>query len=487
MSDFKSWPIRSLSVTSLRLDPQNPRITADLQNPSQADLIRELVMHDEVYDLASKIADQGFYPTDALIVVKEGGHTFVVEGNRRLAALKLLLNPKLAPPDLQNKFSRLAGVVAGGRVTAVRVAIAPSREAAVPLLMSRHTGTEIVKWESVMQARLYESLMRRGMTIPELAKACGGTENDVMRYLRTHKLYRMAKTLDLSQDVADIVANPRSFKVTNLTRLTESQRVRDFLGLEYDEAEVFRVNIAADEFRKGFRKMVHDVAKDTVTSRTHNTKKEIDDYLGSFGSDRPDKHKKGSNSLDELIANAAPAATEPVEPKVKRTAKSKPRSILPLGCHCGLNVGRINDVFRELKSLKVADYRNACAMVFRSLVDMATQHYFDKTGHTAKCKAALDPKGKSPRSADYQPSLDVMLKYILATPEIPLNPTGRKALHKLVSAQHSHLTLDSMNGFVHNRYTTPTEEELRSLAEMLQPLLELVLVEPEDEQNEASK
>jgi hypothetical protein len=68
-----------------------------------------------------------------------------------------------------------------------------------------------------------------------------------------------------------------------------------------------------------------------------------------------------------------------------------------------------------------------------------------------------------------------MLKYVLNDHSIPLNPTARRALSKLVSDPNSPMTLEAMNGFVHNRYTTPTEKELRAISGMLQPLLELVL------------
>jgi hypothetical protein len=97
LKDFSSWPQRAISVTTLQLDPQNPRIPPTDRELTQPELIAELVEHDDVYGLAKEIVEQGYWPLESLIAVKEGSKSIVVEGNRRLAALKVLINPTLAP------------------------------------------------------------------------------------------------------------------------------------------------------------------------------------------------------------------------------------------------------------------------------------------------------------------------------------------------------------------------------------------------------
>ena len=80
-----------------RLDPENPRLATSVKRPTQQELIADLLEHEEVMDLVRDIARQGYFPNELLVAIRDGPNTIVVEGNRRLAALKLLLNPELAP------------------------------------------------------------------------------------------------------------------------------------------------------------------------------------------------------------------------------------------------------------------------------------------------------------------------------------------------------------------------------------------------------
>src|SRR6266852_2007899 len=82
-------------LRQLHLDPQNRRLgrentDTDLSEPQILELMKEWTLE----ELALSFLESGFWPQAALIVVNEpvGGkdRLVVVEGNRRLAALKLL-------------------------------------------------------------------------------------------------------------------------------------------------------------------------------------------------------------------------------------------------------------------------------------------------------------------------------------------------------------------------------------------------------------
>jgi hypothetical protein len=97
MIDPSTWTQKKIPVPSLQLDPSNPRIPERQTPPTQAELIAELVANDGVYELAKDITEVGYLPDSSLIAVYENGKHVVVEGNRRLTALKLLVSPTLAP------------------------------------------------------------------------------------------------------------------------------------------------------------------------------------------------------------------------------------------------------------------------------------------------------------------------------------------------------------------------------------------------------
>src|SRR5438105_4802203 len=105
---YSQWKRVSRSATGLRLDGLNPRIPPATTIPSELDLICELLIHEEVFGLARSIALSGYFPSEPMISVLEERRLVVVEGNRRLAACKLLLKPELAPKTLESKFRVLA-------------------------------------------------------------------------------------------------------------------------------------------------------------------------------------------------------------------------------------------------------------------------------------------------------------------------------------------------------------------------------------------
>jgi hypothetical protein len=77
-------------LRSLYFDPKNPRLPANF-GEDQPKIFRYLINDIGVEDLIQSIATSGLFNADPIIVRKRpAGGYYVVEGNRRLAALKLL-------------------------------------------------------------------------------------------------------------------------------------------------------------------------------------------------------------------------------------------------------------------------------------------------------------------------------------------------------------------------------------------------------------
>ena len=85
-----------LSVADLHLDPENPRLPERLKNAPEKDVLNWMLSDATLVDLMASIAENGFFNGEPILIVEEGGKQVVVEGNRRLASIKLLANPGLA-------------------------------------------------------------------------------------------------------------------------------------------------------------------------------------------------------------------------------------------------------------------------------------------------------------------------------------------------------------------------------------------------------
>lgn len=478
MIDYTQWERKTSKISTLLLDPQNPRIPLSDQGLSQDELLAELIEHDKVKELAKNIVANGYYTDELLIAAPRpgDGKLVVIEGNRRLAALKALLSPDAVPEQHRKKFRMLSAKIPKSMIKSVPVTIAPSRDAALPRIAEKHTRSMLEWWKPAQKARFYQSQIDQGKTTDEICEIYGLARSELNEFLRLDTLYQMACSMNLSDDVQRKVENPRKFSITNLERLMESQSGRGFLGVETDPKHVFKGRVSASEFKRGFAKIVTDVAKGDVTSRVLNNIDTINQYLKSIDDYRPDKSKKGSFTPKDIIKKLKKPAITPTKQRKARTRRSTLR-LIPSGLKCGLDNQRIHDVFNELRRLKVTEFPNAIAIMLRVLLELSVSHYIQRAGETRDLLEQHAAKKKN--QTDWHPSLNQQLQFLLQHMNLPLEPLERKGLNQFVSSKDTAFTLGSLDLFIHNKNVLPTEPELRAIWGRIEPLMRIVLVEPQ--------
>ncbi len=90
-------------------------------------------------------------------------------------------------------------------------------------------------------------------------------------------------------------------------------------------------------------------------------------------------------------------------------------------------------------------------------------------------------KGIRTLKPDYCPTLKEMMLYVVKElPQAHLSPSALKALNQTLSAQETIFAKGYLDGFVHNRYMTPSEDQLRNFWDLLEPIFEITLREPEE-------
>jgi hypothetical protein len=83
--------ISVVDPNELRLDPENPRLPEEVIGESQSTILGYLFDNAVLDELATSYVNNGFFEHEPLMVAPHDGHFIVLEGNRRLAALKVLL------------------------------------------------------------------------------------------------------------------------------------------------------------------------------------------------------------------------------------------------------------------------------------------------------------------------------------------------------------------------------------------------------------
>ena len=486
MNNFEKWPDKRISLSLLKLDPQNPRLDFGTAQADTKEIIAALVELEDVHILARDIARAGYLPTEIIVAIPDGANRYiVVEGSRRLAALKLLENPDLAPVPKREVFRRYAREAEQNRTLPqkVRVTIAPNRTAARPTILNRHTGSNIKRWSIYAQARYIDQMRLEGFDVEEIAQHMGGSADDVKRRLRNAQLYESILSIPLDVEVADKVRNHRRFAFSTLQRLAESTVFRDWTGISISKQGRFTFASKKVELQKALARIVEDIVTKKVNTRTLNNDEAIQQYLNDLKNMKPARKQGRASKLETVVQPARPDESSgksnghTTGSDARRTAREHP--VLPAHFKCNLKNRKIVAIFDELTRLSPVKFRNAWAITFRSLVDMVVQHYFDKTGHTKRLKAKLASQGEV-RKFDWAPSLDRMLKYILEdAPEIVDSPQGIKNLRTLIQQKDHWFTMESMNQWVHNRYNPVTLEELQKVFGLVEPMLEIMLREPE--------
>ena len=215
-------------VEDLFLDSLNYRLPEEYRDATELELIEILARDYSLLEIGRSLADNGYFSEEPLVAIpadEEGAFT-VVEGNRRLAALKLLLDDEKAEKFKLHEWVKLSKKL---RYTLdkVPVLIYENREQVIPYLGFRHI-TGIMKWEAVAKARFINSLiLEEEKNFQEVARIVGDEAPTIRQYFAAYRLLVQAKErfgLDVSRAEHD-------FGV--LLRGVQSVGIRDFIGLQY--------------------------------------------------------------------------------------------------------------------------------------------------------------------------------------------------------------------------------------------------------------
>lgn len=131
-------------------------------------------------EVAESIACRGYFPNEPLLAIEDDGRFVVVEGNRRLAALKALREPAILDGSLGRQVERLArSIVNPSSITTVPVTIAPNRRATDVQIAGRHIGTPVLAWQAENRASFILDKLAEGYTADQLRDNLGFSMTDV--------------------------------------------------------------------------------------------------------------------------------------------------------------------------------------------------------------------------------------------------------------------------------------------------------------------
>jgi hypothetical protein len=231
---LRSEPAKSvfLSVKSLDFDRNNPRFPQKIAQGPVEDLLQRFVRDERLLEIVESIGNHGFFPGEPLLVVQEPGGRFrVVEGNRRLAALKLLTK-ELEPPMGRTSIED-AIAAASFRPTKVPCLAFDDENEILRYLGFRHI-TGIKAWSALQKARYAERMYQKYKSLPEheglrlLARETGSRADTVGQMLTALRLYDRAE----EKNFFGLPILPEQVEFSVLGTALSYSALTTFLGLE---------------------------------------------------------------------------------------------------------------------------------------------------------------------------------------------------------------------------------------------------------------
>jgi hypothetical protein len=445
-------PRIDLMAEQLVLDNDNPRIT---HAAGQQEALQKVVkdQNTKLLRLAESIVENGLSPIERLMVLEvspKPKRYIALEGNRRVTALRLLTNPAVMtglemPDSLRRSIERLAAVFDKTKVEPIECYEVGSREEGRYWIELRHNGEDdgrgVVGWKPIVAARFRKR--EPAIQALDLVLEHGGFAEDEAEAIRS------------------------KFSLTTLRRVVESEEARKLLGLTVKDGQL-HTGLTGSEVIKPLRKLVRDIAEKTVNSRSFNKTENMTNYIKAFEkSYRPDLSKTAKDRPLEGIQKTEFSVKSPKTGKPRQKSPAARVQIVPRNCMLNVTDNRIGEIYHELQTLKLTDARNAIAVLLRVFLEMSVDHFLEANG--TSLKFSVPGRGEKYKSLD---------KKLSETVEMLVSKGASQdhfaAVIRSLNVKTSPLNIDLFHLYVHDRFATPSPQELTAAWNNAQPFFEKI-------------
>lgn len=447
-----------------------------------------LKIQKKILKLAEHIVRYGLDPTELQLVVPDNeGNYIVLEGNRRLTALKLLQRPDLCTQEKYYKdFLAAHNEIVGRFPSEIECSVVATREDGDVWIELKHTGQNggagRVPWDSDIrdERRARQTGVESiGRQIREIVRDNPQIFNEII--------------------ISDIYQIP----VTTLTRLFASKRAQEAFAVFIKDRQVqfkYKLDISTPSIEFAIRMFRHegynvnDIRSDDDRRvfLSHIPPELSPDYLyqeslkttgypdgSSSGSESGGKQDASEGNLSGSEDNGATGGDPDKQkmgvgngPKTKAKGSSKSRKYL---VPWSLNIpnSRINEIYRELRALlEVERVPNATAITFRVFLEVSCDDYTKRMAHTGSGVYRHD--NSKPLTEDDKLAIKIVsvAKHLESAGLITKQES--KAVSRRAAGTQTVGSVDHLNQFVHSAASSPLPSELKDVAEEYLPMLKTI-------------
>lgn len=368
---------KTISINSILLDSENARHGEKQSQREIYDWMTSGTVAQEVLKLAADVAAKGLSPLDNMGVIpsKESDKEpwIVVEGNRRVAGLKFLNNPKLCLDlKLRKQYEQLKKKAVVPIPLRVEFAtFADFYDAAYWIQLrhgGKHGGVGISSWGPKEYDSFVGRLGKRSSNRPA---------NNLLSYALSKRLITLGQY--------------EQIKATTLSRMLSTPAVRKELGCHVSKGEVFRI-ADVEYFDRAVAALLVAMATGKASVTKLKDKKQREGYAKGLKAEGgwQDYEEQPPQPISADPVNGLgdePANDSDAEDEQAKTAKpAKPRSgardrLFAIKGH-GLELPdghtKVHDILRELATLRHSGANGtpiSVSFLLRALLELSSDNY----------------------------------------------------------------------------------------------------------------
>lgn len=423
---------KTIRVTNLLLNVDNPRFdTTANQREAISTIIHELGK--KMLVLIRSIIEEGLNPSELLIVMPNKSKYRVLEGNRRIAALKLMQTPDMFKnkyKSFTNGLNKILKEQSGSKINEVDCVVFTDESEANRWIKLRHTGENngkgIVPWDAQQIGR-FDAMV-------------GGKERVGLQAINFLKNFNDKGMEEKLQKIS----------ITNLERLLTDRYIQSVLGLEINDGKL-ETSIVREEIKKGLLKIVDDFTSGKVKVKDIYTKDDRRDYVSKYFKEKdvPNLKKLAENSWQLN----SPTKVESKTKKRIRLPSIERNYLIPPNCILNVNETKTGKIYGELRKLEVSGFKYAVAVLFRVFMEMSADKFSEKY------KLPLKEKGKD-KTFSLSAKLNNIAKYMSDNGMATKNEL--KGIRTITQGKDSMCSINTFNDYVHNRHFSPTVDSLKT-------------------------
>lgn len=324
MSNFE---IRKIRINDINVDEKNPRLEPA---NSQKEAINSIMedQGDKLISLIKHISENGLNPTARILVFKENGKLIDGDGNRRVAAIKIVHTLNLLDDEI---WIRKIGKIK------VNIANFPNE-------------IECAVFENRNKARVWIRLNHDGQGDGEGTIPWSSTAKDRFNNINSIGTQFIENYVD---------AGKRSrYQKTTMDRFFGSKFIKEKLNINLQDGKITFGDVEDDK-----TKTLIGALESIKVSEVYDNKKITEFYNDKLqNNNQPNKPGESASQV-----------------KPGRPSTNAQKGVIPRDLTLEIKCQKTNNIFNELKKIQVEQFPNASAILLRAFLELSVDYYIAKT------------------------------------------------------------------------------------------------------------